>query len=531
MSRLHKNEYQFEHSPEVLGLNVTGSDLVNYDEKTSFLEAELCKLIGKEDLIASDQIMFTSGGLGAIEYIVPYLVQGNTIHSITPTYSSFESCAKQFKYKFTQIHFDKTCSPFLFEPVSGDVVYICNPNNPTGTKWDPKEIVEFADSHPNVTILVDEVYIDYSTTDSVTKHANSYKNIYIIKSFSKSYGLAGIRLGYLISDANNIQAIKKLYNPHHVTDFARKFGLAVYQSLGYYKKQIILNNQNRTLLCNILDEMDITNIDCDTNFILMYIGPQVDTFIERLTEGDTYVRNMLVYGFPGWIRCTVPRKIKRLSNLIQNNIELIDKNIPLEFMYQDAYRMHKLLKLTTLVSQILNKFNIPYWISDGTLLGYVRDKSILKWDDDVDFSMMESDIYKLTKLEHEFAKVGLLLCKNRFGVYWQIRSQINLSIEEYYKSPQYKEDPNIDIFIYYIKDGKMVNTDDRFQVNKTRKPDALTYMDMMCCDVFPITRGYLNNIPVNIPQYPTLIIKNSIPNYDTTIRVKHRQSFLEYQRK
>lgn len=531
MLRLHKNEYQFEHPPGAY--NINQSDLINYDQNTNLYEYKLTHLISQHENIYPDQIMFTSGGLGGIEFIVSHLLDNktNTIHFTTPTYSSFENYVKHKysdRYVSKQIYFDKTTTPFIFDIKPNDVVYICNPNNPTGTVWDNNDIIKFMALNPDVKIILDEVYIDYANFKSMTFNTPIYKNLYIIKSFSKSYGLAGIRLGYIVSDKSNIMHIKTLYNTHHVTDLARAHGIRVYENIEYYRKQIYIHNNVRSYLCHTLSEHKIINVECQTNFILIYIGENINKLIDIWEKENIYVRNMLVYGFSGWIRITVPQ-VPFIDKILTNK-HLIDTKPPLEWHFQNVYRMKELVQLTQVAIKILNDNKIPYWISDGTLLGYVRNKEILKWDDDVDLSMLETDIPLLLELESSFADVGLLLCKNRFGVYWQIRKQINVPIEEYYKSPEYKEDPNIDIFIYRTKDDILINTDERFTVDPNRKQDALAYMNMTYDDVFPLKKSHINNICVNIPQRSKKIIDTSVPGHDEFIRIKQGESFLEYTR-
>jgi hypothetical protein len=442
-----------------------------------------------------------------------------------PTYSAVERHVKNAGSSMKQIniYYDQYCDTTVFGRVEQNhVFYICNPNNPTGTLWSTNDIVKFCEKYPNL-VIVDEVYIDFADIESIIPWTSKLKNLIVIRSFSKAYGLAGLRLGYVVSNMYTILYLKTKYEHMHVTDIAKHYGIAVMNSLSHYKNNIDILTKNKQKISDKLKELGIFHINTRTNFMMIYVN-DTDSVIDYLNDWGFIVRNMFKdYSIDRFIRINIPPSVDRLLTCFESQeSEYFTKSIPLESFYTPLIYMMRLTNLLERAMSVLNANNIPYWISDGTLLGYGRNKSIIKWDIDVDISILESEEYQLLAIQDELESMGLCLIKNRFGVYWQIRNinEVMQPLDIFYKSKEYKECPNIDIFMYRVDGDKLINTDSRFVYNNPNiGKDAMVYMIYGLKDIFPTIKSKINNISVNIPRYTDRILTKSIGDYHNDIRI------------
>ena len=309
----------------------------------------------------------------------------------------------------------------------------------------------------------------------------------------------------------------------HVTDIAKHYGIAVMNSLSHYKNNIDILTKNKQKISDKLKELGIFHINTRTNFMMIYVN-DTDSVIDYLNDWGFIVRNMFKdYSIDRFIRINIPPSVDRLLTCFESQeSEYFTKSIPLESFYTPLIYMMRLTNLLERAMSVLNANNIPYWISDGTLLGYGRNKSIIKWDIDVDISILESEEYQLLAIQDELESMGLCLIKNRFGVYWQIRNinEVMQPLDIFYKSKEYKECPNIDIFMYRVDGDKLINTDSRFVYNNPNiGKDAMVYMIYGLKDIFPTIKSKINNISVNIPRYTDRILTKSIGDYHNDIRI------------
>lgn len=538
MLRLHKNEYQFEHSDLVKSLSINDNLLKYYDELKN--DDELKLKISQFCDVNPKNIMLTAGGISAIECLFRNLLSSeNKLIAVKPTYSAIKRHAHKLgvSIEWVDINYDKTCKTNIFNVGHGDSVYICNPNNPNGTLWDVNDLANFCQKNNENNVIIDEVYIDFAQSEikSMSQFVNKLNNLYVIRSFSKAYGLAGVRLGYIISSACNINKLSKNYESMHVTDIAKMYGIAIMDSLDFYNQKIKECIQKKAIISDKLRELNIHHIDSHTNFIMVYIdNDHKNSLINCLKENGILVRDMWEdYKIDKFIRINIPDVIEPMMNIF-TRFKMQKNKPPLEILFTNTSYMCELIDLLKNATDILNHHNIPYWISDGTLLGYARNRKILKWDYDVDFSMLKRDEYQLLCISEDLEKNRLCLIKNRFNVYWQIRPKkyVTEPIEDFYKSDNYKNTPTIDIFIYEIEENypnRLINTDERFRIENKQEEDAYVYMEYNLEDIFPTFKSTLNSISVNIPkEYNSILITSLGEDYQDNVVIKKNDKIYEY---
>jgi histidinol-phosphate aminotransferase len=174
----------------------------------------------------------------------------------------------------------KTDLNALLPLVSGaGLVYICNPNNPTATTSSAKEITDFIaavkKASPTTGILLDEAYIDYATDPSVQTaipQALTTPGVIVARTFSKAYGMAGVRIGYAIGDAATIKKMSAWRMPYNVNTFGVAAAVASLKDPQHIKDESARNKTVREFTIKSLADMGYTATDSQTNFIFVDIG-------------------------------------------------------------------------------------------------------------------------------------------------------------------------------------------------------------------------------------------------------------------
>ena len=189
------------------------------------------------------------------------------------------------------------------------VVYIANPNNPTGTAIGKAELEEFLERVPeDVLVVVDEAYIHYAVRPDMPKTEDLYpkhKNLLVLRTFSKIYGLAGIRIGYAVGKPELVAALNKMRTPFNVSGLAQAAAIAAMDDKEHVNRCIETNAIERTQLSEGLKKLGLEPVPSETNFIFVEVGPEAKTICEDLLHAGVIVRPLGWMGFPEAIRISV----------------------------------------------------------------------------------------------------------------------------------------------------------------------------------------------------------------------------------
>jgi histidinol-phosphate aminotransferase len=189
------------------------------------------------------------------------------------------------------------------------VVYIANPNNPTGTAIGKEELEEFLRAMPeDVLVVVDEAYIHYAARPDMPKTDDLYpkhQNLIVLRTFSKVYGLAGIRIGYAVGKPELLAALNKLRTPFNVSGLAQAAAIAALDDKEHVKRCIETNAIERKRLSEGLRKLGFQPVPSETNFIFLEIGPEATRLCDELLHAGVIVRPLGWMGFPEAIRISV----------------------------------------------------------------------------------------------------------------------------------------------------------------------------------------------------------------------------------
>jgi len=213
------------------------------------------------------------------------------------------------------------------------VVYIANPNNPTGTAFGHDEFANFLKRVPgDVLIVLDEAYHEYAERSDLPKSRElfrEYNNILTLRTFSKVYGLAGLRIGYGIGHPTLVAEMNKLRTPFNVTSVGQAAALAALDDDEHVRRSVELNRSERTRLFEELRKLGFSPVPSDCNFLFVPIGPNAKAWCDELLLEGVIVRPMGWMGFPEAIRISVGRpseNTKLLMGLASAQLRLRSSN-------------------------------------------------------------------------------------------------------------------------------------------------------------------------------------------------------------
>jgi histidinol-phosphate aminotransferase len=198
---------------------------------------------------------------------------------------------------------------------SGDkakLVFVANPNNPTGSYLTAQELENFLTALPaNVVAVLDEAYNEYLTPEQqydAIAWVKRFPNMIVSRSFSKAYGLAGLRIGYGVAQPALTDLLNRIRQPFNVNSLAQAAAIAAFQDIEFLKQGFEINRAGFTQLTQSFDELGLTYLPSAGNFVLVKVGEDNDAGarinLELLKRG-VIVRPVGNYGLPQWLRISI----------------------------------------------------------------------------------------------------------------------------------------------------------------------------------------------------------------------------------
>ncbi|MBR0105124.1 MAG: aminotransferase class I/II-fold pyridoxal phosphate-dependent enzyme [Firmicutes bacterium] len=293
---------------------------------------ELVKKISESENIPDDYILC---GNGASELIYSYFeaLMPRRVLETAPSFLEYSAVFENtgcsvLRYSLSEKNSFELGEGILdfLENEKPDVFVICNPNNPTGrlVKPDLMEKILFACEKNNARLFVDECFLDLTEKGiSMKAYLERFPNLFILKAFTKSYGMAGLRLGYcMCSDEELLKKMSKRVQPWNVSIFAQKAGAAALEESGFLEKSRKYISAERKYLAESLVNLGFSVIPSDANYLLFCGEKDLDI---KLKEQGVLIRNCSnYYGLgEGWYRIAVriheenEELIKRLKSICE----------------------------------------------------------------------------------------------------------------------------------------------------------------------------------------------------------------------
>jgi histidinol-phosphate aminotransferase len=308
--RLDMNESTNGCSPRVLAkLNsMDARTLAQYPRREAG-EKLVADFLG----VAPQQLLLTNGADEAIDLLCrAYLEPENEIVIVVPTFAMYEVFAQMENAKVVRVPTGPDFS-FPLERVLNAltgrtrIVVICNPNNPTGVDVPRSDILQVIEAAPEAAILLDEAYFDFygqTMLDQIEK----LPNLFVVRTFSKAYGLAGMRLGVIAGAEHQMSVLRRMASPFNVNAFAIEClheALVDRQFVADYVAQV---RSTREWLRHELEQLNFKCWASHGNFILCRFGDEKKAILEALRE-----RNIALRDRPdceGCVRITIGKQLE-----------------------------------------------------------------------------------------------------------------------------------------------------------------------------------------------------------------------------
>ncbi len=276
------------------------------DSESSELNNALAEKLG----IDVNNIIIGSGSTELIRMTaLAYFGTGDSVLIPQPTYSEYEVAsnltgAKVLKQPVRQEPDFQLNIPECLDLISKNKpkgIFLCNPNNPTGQYINKDEIEKIITNARNTLIIIDEAYIAFTDNAWSSSSLISYDNIVIIRSMTKDYALAGIRLGYAIAGEPIISILKRVRAPWNVSSIAQKAGIFAIKNDRYLKECTVKIQIAKKQLEKELKILGLTPLPSSTNFFMIKVN-NATQFRRSLLEKGILVRDCTSFGLPDHIR-------------------------------------------------------------------------------------------------------------------------------------------------------------------------------------------------------------------------------------
>ena len=286
--RMHVNENLFGASPKCLAVfhNAKMEDLTLYDLTR---EDELAEEVSKQLDLPTDHIFVHSGSSDVIKTIMTLVLnKDDTVLISAPAWNYYKSVIELHFAKAAYYSVKPGKDSYEFD-VQGllskaretrpRIIVITSPHNPTGAVMSQADIEKITKENPYSLIIVDEAYLGFSNIKNDVKYLlNSYNNIVFCRTFSKLYGLAGVRIGYGLCAPMAKQVFKLDLNPFRVSNLGRKAAVAALQDKAYYQE---LTKNLSAVRDNFIEEINkldkVKAFKSAANFIFIHFDNSIDT--------------------------------------------------------------------------------------------------------------------------------------------------------------------------------------------------------------------------------------------------------------
>ena len=266
--------------------------------------------------VPAGNLLVTHGADEAFDLMAyAFLGKGDEMVVGDPTFTSYELAARTMGAGVVRVPLReyKQDIPAMLDAVGErtKAVVLCSPLNPTGTTVSAAELEEMLSSlPPRVLLVLDEAYVEYVSDPAhpdALAYRERYPNLIIARTFSKVYGLAGLRVGYVICDPSVREALEKVKLPFNVNRLGQAAALAALEDEEHVARSLQMNEWGKERLYRVLEETGFEYVPTQANFILVKNGPYPDLF-ERLLKQGVIVREGGAVGVPGHVRITIGDK-------------------------------------------------------------------------------------------------------------------------------------------------------------------------------------------------------------------------------
>lgn len=310
--KLASNENPFGYSKKVD--DVVRETANHFEIYPDGYATELRQLLSEDLNLDPDQLVFGCGADEVIDIICrTYLAEGTNTIVADPTFPQYKHNALIQGATVKEIPLVDGAHDLeaMLEAVDAltRMIWLCSPNNPTGCLIDQQSLEQFLQACPSdVLVVVDEAYMDYVKTDKKVNTIDllhKHPNLIIVRTFSKVYGLAGLRIGYGIAQLEVSETLNIARGPFNTTRLAQQAAMVAYRDREFIEKTVVETINNRQSFMNALDQMNLSYYDSEANFVFVKLPVSGDSLFHYLMSQGFIVRSGEALGHPNGVRITI----------------------------------------------------------------------------------------------------------------------------------------------------------------------------------------------------------------------------------
>ena len=323
--KLASNENPLGPSPKAAeAMQQTARKMHIYPDGGSF---HLRNAIAERTGMPPAQIILGNGSNEIIEFVYhAFATRGkSSVVASRYAFAVYKIMAELFGVDFIEapdrnLHHDLAAIRSALRPDS-KLVFLTNPNNPTGTRIPNRELEDFVSSLPShVVVVLDEAYYEFLDNPPPTLDwVREGLNLVVLRTFSKIQGLAGLRIGYGVSTPEITEILQRCRQPFNINAMAQAGALAAIRDNTHEEKTKALTQTGRKRLEQFARDLNLKYEPSSANFVMIHVGDGQAVF-EKLLRRGVIVRSMKSYGLPGWIRVTVglPEEMDKFERELRN---------------------------------------------------------------------------------------------------------------------------------------------------------------------------------------------------------------------
>jgi histidinol-phosphate aminotransferase len=332
--KLASNESPLGPSPAaVKAISSAASNVNRYPDGGCYY---LRKALSEKLSVDGDNIVFGNGSDEIILLALHSFVDpGDEVVVADPTFMIYHiaSMVKNARLRTVPLKNYRYDLKGMFDAVSPrtKVIFIANPDNPTGTYSNDKELRDFVEAVPgNVLVFIDEAYYEYASggdyPETIDLIKREDKNVLVARTFSKAYALAGLRVGYGLGRKNLIGALNKVREPFNVNSLAQSAAVAALGDQQYMRSSVELVKTEKERVYSRLKDLGLGYIPSLTNFVLINVKRDSSVLFDKLLKKGIIVRDMSAWKMEGFIR--VNMGLPEENDAFLRSFEQVLKDLP-----------------------------------------------------------------------------------------------------------------------------------------------------------------------------------------------------------
>lgn len=331
--KLASNENALGPSPmAVRAMKRAATEMHRYPDSSAH---RLRQALAKKLSVKPEQLLIVNGSNEAIELIGHvFLAPGMDMVMSEYAFAIFRLIGEMFRARVISVpmkdfRHDLEAMRAAITPQTR-VVFIANPNNPTGTMVSSAALEAFLQQvPPHVVVVLDEAYVELLPLEEqpdVLKHVRAGRKLFILRTFSKTYGLAGLRIAYVVAPEEGIQLLQKVRQPFNVNAMALAAAEAALEDEAFLRRTRRMVRSGLKFFAKHLRQLDIAYVPAVTNFMLVETG-QARAIFQALQKEKVIVRPMDGYGLSNHVRITIGTRSEN-ERCLQALARVLNKPVP-----------------------------------------------------------------------------------------------------------------------------------------------------------------------------------------------------------